>query len=321
MSRLFSSVPLTQFSGLESLITDNPIYRDKNARLALFTVGAGYALLKTLSLAQDLLRPLFIFEKDLGARYGRGSWAVITGASDGIGKGFVFELARRGFNIILIGRNKEKLDNVVLELKIAYPQAQTQVIVADSNNANEEGFAEKILEQVGTLDVSILVNNAGMAVRSYYQDTPFNSIRESVLTNCLAHALVTKVFLPKLSARAQRSAIINTVSLAASSPRPCVTLYSSTKAFHDFLSRALVYEYPNIDILSSKPGLVSTKMTGYIKPSLISTSVEEHVKVTLKYLGSVHETHGHWRHRLEACFIRNLPDFLQMKYFKRKYNM
>ena len=296
MSRLSSlgGAP-TLLSRFTNLITKNPIYRNDNARVALFVVGVSLALFETISYTKAFLAPLFRFNNDILTRYGKDSWAVITGASDGIGKGYVFELARRGFNIVLVGRNQTKLDQVVLDLKLAYPQARTRVVVADFSDAYQEGFAENILEKVKDLDISILINNAGVSAKGLYNEIPTATISNLILTNCLAHALITRVLLPKLAERSNRSAIINTSSLAGSGPRPYVTLYSSSKAFHDFFSRGLAYEHPNIDILSVKSGLVQTKMTDFAKPSFRTITVDEHVKVALRDLGFVTHTYGHWK--------------------------
>lgn len=54
------------------------------------------------------------FRRNLSNRYGHGSWAVVTGASDGIGKEFCFELAKLGFNIALVARNEKKMDDICI---------------------------------------------------------------------------------------------------------------------------------------------------------------------------------------------------------------
>ena len=248
---------------LHSLLTDNPIYQNKYTRLGFFASGVQLVLSKVLSYTRAILTPVFRFQRDLAVRYGKGSWALITGASDGIGKGYVFELARRGFNIVLVGRNEEKLKTVEKELKLAVPQTQTRIVVSDFVNSYKEGFAEDIHKQVSGLDISVLINNVGIASGSQLlHQVPRETIVNVVMTNCLAHALITRVFLPQLTVRTNKSAIINTSAIAGSMPMPYGTIYSSSKVFHDFLSRGLNYEHPDLDILSVKPGSVSTKGTG-----------------------------------------------------------
>ena len=313
-------LPLHRFSGVQSFLTDNPLYQNKHVRLGFFSLGLGFTLLKALSLTRTIMAPIFRLNRDLAARYGRGSWAVITGASDGIGKGYVFELARRGFNIVLVGRNEEKLGKVVQELKAAVPQVQTRVVVADFNNAYKEGFAEEIHSQVTGLDVSILINNAGTAAGSkYFHEVPTQTIVNIVMTNCLAHALINRVFLPQLAVRANKSAIINTSSLAGSLPIRYGAIYSASKVFHDYLSRGNTYEHPNLDILSVKPGSVATKMANYRDPSLTSITVEEYVQATLSKVGSVNHSYGHWKHCLLGYLLEYLPEFVKAGMFKRRF--
>ena len=322
MSRLFppEEVP-SILSRVTDYITNSSIYRNDNARVILFSIGTGLALFKTISYTQAILAPLFRRGHDLLTRYGKDSWAVITGASDGIGKGYAFELAKRGFNIVLVGRNKSKLEQVEMNLKLAHPKVETRVVVADFADAYQEGFAEKVLEQVKDLDVSILINNAGVSNKGVLHEVPTATITNLILTNCLGHALITRVLLPKLALRYNKSAIINTASLAGSSPRPYVTLYSSAKVFHDHFSRGLAYEYSNIDILSLKPGLVQTKMTNYVDINIKSTTVEDHVSVALRDLGSVSHTYGHWKHRFDAFFVNNLGDLVGNPYWKNRYQI
>src|SRR4051812_10743847 len=85
------------------------------------------------------IRHCFRCEKNFKARYGKDSWVCITGASDGIGKGFVEGWAKRGFNIILISRTKSKLDSLANEVESKY-KVKTKTIAADFTKAMESGF-------------------------------------------------------------------------------------------------------------------------------------------------------------------------------------
>ena len=69
--------------------------------------------------------------KDLFSRYGKG-WAIVTGATDGIGKQYAFELAKENFHIILVGRNEAKLNDVAKELQVTYNgMVFTKIVVFD----------------------------------------------------------------------------------------------------------------------------------------------------------------------------------------------
>merc|ERR1719450_829776 len=99
--------------------------------------------------------PKFGVKKDL-KKY--GSWAVVTGATDGIGKAIAKQLAKRGINIVLISRSSDKLTTVAEELVTFNVQVKT--ITYDFSDANNYG---QIAEEIEDLDIGILVNNVGIS--------------------------------------------------------------------------------------------------------------------------------------------------------------
>ena len=99
-------------------------------------------------------------------RYGRGSWAVVTGATDGIGKAIAMDLASRGFNIVLISRTLSKLNSVAEEIQAIQfegKNTQTRVIANDfSKDFTAKVFEDMYRDKMADLDISILANNVGM---------------------------------------------------------------------------------------------------------------------------------------------------------------
>jgi len=87
---------------------------------------------------------------------------LVTGASDGIRKTFCEELARERLNIILIARDKIKLENVVQILKKIKPSIKTEIIVQDFTNAAKSGFFGEILSDIEDFDISLLTNNVAI---------------------------------------------------------------------------------------------------------------------------------------------------------------
>lgn len=127
----------------------------------LAAIGAIYFILFLIKVLWGLLK-LIIPSKNLRESYGENCWAVVTGASDGIGLGFCEELAAAGINVCLIARNTAKLTKVAEQLSSANPSIQTRIITADFTDSQREGFFERILEGLGDIDVGILVNNVGI---------------------------------------------------------------------------------------------------------------------------------------------------------------
>ncbi|XP_065584269.1 very-long-chain 3-oxoacyl-CoA reductase-B-like, partial [Artemia franciscana] len=112
-----------------------------------------------------------------------GEWAVVTGATDGIGKAYAEECARHGINTVLISRSLNKLQNVALEIESRY-DVKTKTIDVDFTNGPE--IFEKIAKNIEGLDIGILINNVGM---SYSYPEFLDQVEDSVgfamrLVNC-----------------------------------------------------------------------------------------------------------------------------------------
>ena len=127
---------------------------------------------------------LFFKEKDFQKRYGVNSWAVVTGASDGIGLGFVKYLSSKGFNVLLISRTESKLQDTIRNLNVTYPNLKYKYICADFTNSTETSFFDKIFKEVEnmSLDISICVNNVG-ALAGGFHNSDYESLRNTLITN------------------------------------------------------------------------------------------------------------------------------------------
>lgn len=237
-------------------------------------------------------------------RYGSGTWAVVTGASDGIGKAIALELGRKGFNIILIGRDKEKLLKVNTALGRIASKPLTKIIVADLSQAHTDNFFETLFQQIRGCDVGILVNNAATASFGDFTAIPEKDIKDMIVVNTVAPALITRYFINSFSERAKRCAIINVSSAGAEAPHAATSIYDGTNSFTNLFTEALnSRNTSNIDYLTYKPAFVKTKMIGNqrnfftIHPACAARSV-------VRSLGRRSETFGHWKHRLIAPLYR-----------------
>ena len=91
-----------------------------------------------------------------------GEWAVITGATDGIGKAYAMAMAKKGLSIVLISRTESKLQDVAKEISEKCPNVQTKYVVCDYSNF-DEAARNKVADAVSGLDVGVLVNNVGVS--------------------------------------------------------------------------------------------------------------------------------------------------------------
>ena len=124
----------------------------------------------------------------------------------------------------------------------------------------------------------------------------------------MAIVLLKKTFIPKLLARKNKTAIINISSSASHRPLPYMGLYSATKVFDDYFSRALSLEYDGkVDVLSLRPSFVRTPLVAAAGDSKWHINTDEFVISGLKKLGRCHSAIGHWRHQLGYFMGQAIP--------------
>ncbi|XP_077423832.1 very-long-chain 3-oxoacyl-CoA reductase-A [Vanacampus margaritifer] len=226
-----------------------------------------------------------------------GKWAVVTGATDGIGKSYAEELARRGFAMVLISRSQHKLDDVARSLEDQFG-VETKTIAVDFGKTN---IYPSIEAGLSGLEIGVLVNNVGVsyAYPEYYLHIPDldNFITNMINVNMTSVCQMTRLVLPRMADRS-KGVILNISSASGMYPVPLLTIYSATKAFVDFFSRGLQEEYrrQGIIIQSVLPFFVVTKMTRIRKPTLDKPTPERYVAAELSTVGLQSQTNGYFPH-------------------------
>ncbi len=185
-----------------------------------------------------------------------GDWALVTGASAGIGEAFARALAREGLNVVLSARRKERLEALGEELERLHG-VQTRSIAVDL--ASPEG-PDELADAVADLTLGMLVNNAGFGYAGRLDKQETSRLREMVAVNCVAPTVLTSRILPGMRAR-RRGAVIFTGSVSGRQPLPLHAVYSATKAFDMLLGEALFVEMrgEGVDVLVLEPGVTSTE--------------------------------------------------------------
>lgn len=245
----------------------------------------------------------------LAARYGSGSWALVTGASDGLGKAFAHELARHGFNLVLVSRTQSKLDCLKDELQALGVQVRT--VAVDLSDTSPHTY-ERLANAVQELDLSVLINCVGATVHRRFADVPARSLRHLLAVNVTTTATLTHAMLPFLlrhsASTGRRSALLNVGSIVGRFYWPGTQLYGACKSFIDHLTVPLAFEYRNqLDVLSYQPTVMSTSMATGTEPAAITISPQQAARAALAHLGHTVASHGHWRHGLLAAFLSVLP--------------
>lgn len=207
-----------------------------------------------------------------------GEWAVITGASDGIGKAMAIRLAGAGFKkLLLIARNDQKLKDVATELELAAPSPITvSRLVIDFASESSETIFSKISNAVEGLSVGVLVNNVGVSYPHalYYDEVSVPLLDDLVNVNVRSVLLVTRAILPGMKARKQ-GMIVCVGSGASQIPTdPLYAAYAGTKAASEAFCRALQVECASsgIQVQCHVPLVVTTKLSKCKTPSLMRPS-------------------------------------------------
>jgi uncharacterized protein len=169
----------------------------------------------------------------------QGKWAVVTGASAGIGEAIAVELAEAGVNLVLTARRRERLDLLAERLR-AGNGIQTQVIVADLAQSQAPQQIFDATEGAG-LQVDLLVNNAGFGEYGEFIRSNLEMQLSMVQVNCTAVVHLTRLFLPAMVAR-HRGWLMIVASTASYQPVPYLATYGATKAFDRMLAEALAEE-------------------------------------------------------------------------------
>ncbi|KAM0001342.1 putative very-long-chain 3-oxoacyl-CoA reductase [Helianthus debilis subsp. tardiflorus] len=164
-----------------------------------------------------------------------GSWALITGATDGIGKAFAFQLAQKGLHLILVSRNQAKLNQVSNEILSVYPSTKIKIFAIDFSSDNVvvgvRGMKRVILGE--NLDVGILVNNVGVTypVARYFHEVEQDVWMKVMKVNVEGTSLVTKAVIEGMIGR-KRGAIVNIGSGAGIvlPSHPLYAIYAASKA-------------------------------------------------------------------------------------------
>ncbi|CAH8510777.1 unnamed protein product [Schistosoma mattheei] len=244
-----------------------------------------------------------------------GEWAVVTGASSGIGEAYAEELATEGLNIMLISNDEKQLSSVAKRIANTY-NVQTRIVVADFTKNDTYDIIRPAIDQLST--IACLVNNVGMGLPLELFTGEMNSpneesIRNIIHCNILSTVMMTSIILPKmLTQKGPNPGIINIASYSALRTTPYLTVYSSTKAFIIQFCKCLIAEkyQKNVIIQILCPLTIYTSMTKHEKPSYFNPSAKSFVHSALNMYGVVQQTTGYILHEYKAYFFDLLPTSL-----------
>lgn len=191
--------------------------------------------------------------QDLKKRY--GPWALVTGASSGIGEQFARLLARSGINLLLVARRGERLESLAKALR-RRRGLEVDVVAAD---LAEPDAVDRVVAAIADRDLGLLVSNAGFGLKGDFAETGRARVEAMFNVNARAPMLLAHALLPRLRSRAS-GGIIFTGSVEGEAPFPFSAAYSATKAFVHSLGMSLHGELAGtgVDVLVLAPGATDT---------------------------------------------------------------
>jgi short-subunit dehydrogenase len=200
-------------------------------------------------------------------------WAVITGASSGLGAIFADQLAQRGHSLVLTGRNETRLNEVAQRVSQTTPNVE--LVVGDLGT---DAGVDELITRLGQRPIDVLVNNAGFGTYGPFAEVDADREHELVAVNVDALVRLTHAVLPGMLKR-QRGGILNVASTIAFQPGPYQATYGASKAFVLSLSQALWAETrgTGVTVTALCPGPTETGFVGALGEDVSHTAVYKHL--------------------------------------------
>ncbi|VDK77346.1 unnamed protein product [Litomosoides sigmodontis] len=280
-------------------------------------IGWTYIIFTTYRLMlaiYNLVYPFFLAkQRDLHKLAG-AKWAVITGATDGIGKGYAFELARKGFSILLISRTQSRLEDVKAQIE-KETSSEVRTIVFDFSSADIDYYEKSLLPQIRALDVGILVNSVGSAFEYpdlYHKvDGGIRLFKHISVINIIPVTVLMATVLPQMYER-DSGIIINVASSSAYYKLRWFSVYAASKKYVSWLTEIVQEEYAktNIVIQEVNPMIVVTKLAKVKKPTFFRPKADAYARSAVRTIGIVKHTTGYFAHQIKVECLKWLPEFI-----------
>jgi hypothetical protein len=211
-----------------------------------------------------------------------GSWAIITGASSGLGVEFAHQLAEKGLNLVLVARREELMVELAEKIQSKYP-VEVRIIALD---LAKEGFYTELSEKTTDLDIGLIVNNAGMNIEGHFYRGDLDRNIQMIRLNMEAPFTIAyemgKKFIEK-----GKGGIIFTASSSSFQATPYLSHYGATKAYLLSLAESMNYEFKDkgVNVIALCPGMTESEMTKGMKGNPIVMKAAPVVKLAIDNLG------------------------------------
>ena len=276
----------------------------------LATIG----LISTSYLAIRFLRFVHLYTRPSSLKrylHGDNAWALVTGASDGIGRAFAQELAQHGFNVVLHGRNATKLKIVKAQLQNQFPKVDFHILIADASSTSHQQI-DNLVATLNDIHLTVLINNVGTAIKvAPLEDTTLEEIDAIMNVNARFPTQLTKTLIPKLTQTKSPSLIMNIGSMGDFCV-PYATIYGGSKGYNMTWSSSLAMELKsegkNVEVLGISVGRVTDVSHNKKEASFFTPSARTMARAALQRVGCGKPVVvGYVGHALQKFFVRLLP--------------
>lgn len=245
-----------------------------------------------------------------------GKWAVVTGATDGIGKAYALGLAKKGLSIVLISRTEAKLKVVKEEIEAKYPGVEVKYVVCDYSNFNQAA-KDHVKSFIEGLDVGVLINNVGVSYKFplFFHELSDDDVGNIVEMNVNSTIWMTRFVIDKMIEK-RKGAILNISSGSAMYSLPLLAEYSAVKSLIEKFSRGLNAEYKSkgIFVQCQIPFFITTKLAKIRHSSLTVPTPAKYVSCGINWIGHDDPVASpFWAHAFMGAVLDHLPEVLRTK--------
>jgi 17beta-estradiol 17-dehydrogenase / very-long-chain 3-oxoacyl-CoA reductase len=272
-----------------------------------------------------LLRFIYIYTRPSSiSRYchvkaNKPAWALVTGASDGIGLALSHELAYRGFNVVVHGRNEVKLQGIVDTLTKEFPERSFRYAAVDACLPGQELIErlKTVVDSLKDINLTVLVNNIGGPPSQ--NETHYTSFDKTVLNdneNMMALNIrfptqLTGAILPVLLKH--QPSLILTIGSMAEEGNAWLTVYSGSKGFQTSwckgLAREMKAEGRDVEVLSIRTGQVTDVSHNQKQATMLMPTAKTYASAVLDRVGCGQAiVNGYWSQAMVKAFVDTVPD-------------
>ena len=249
-----------------------------------------------------------------------GQYAIVTGATDGIGRAYAFQLAKQGMSLLLVSRTQERLSETEAAIKARYPKAIVKTYVLDMEHF-DSAAQQQLTAYLDTqkLDIGVLLNNVGFSYShpDYFDRVARESVHKLIDLNVTSTTLMTHIVLPYLLKK-RKGCVVNMASYAGIVPSPLLSQYAASKAYINNFTSGLSYEYAEkgIHFQSQCPLFVTSKLSKIRTATFMTPSPDTYAAAGIKAFGYEVISIPYWPHALQNRVVQLVPELLQARIIK-----